>query len=114
MGTKVKPILPPRALHDPTSEFAIVLYDPTVDVIPKIEEIKDEESDKSPTPEEDKDYKEEPDERPAKRRKVHKSLAEILGIVTNPEEKLAKYPDVPVVIDPKLAKNFTSPSSCRC
>ena len=104
MGTKVKPILPPRALHDPTSEFAIVLYDPTVDVIPKIEEIKDEESDKSPTPEEDKDYKEEPDERPAKRRKVHKSLAEILGIVTNPEEKLAKYPDVPVVIDPKLAK----------
>ncbi|KAK6887296.1 DNA repair and recombination protein RAD54 [Candida tropicalis] len=104
LGTKVKPILPPRALHDPTSEFAIVLYDPTVDVIPKIEEIKDEESDKSPTPEEDKDYKEEPDERPAKRRKVHKSLAEILGIVTNPEEKLAKYPDVPVVIDPKLAK----------
>ncbi|RCK63423.1 DNA repair and recombination protein RAD54 [Candida viswanathii] len=105
LGTKIKPIIPPRALHDPTSEFAIVLYDPTVDVIPKIEEVL-EDSDKSPSPEEDKDYKEgeEIEERPAKRRKVHKSLAEILGIVTNPEEKLAKYPDVPVVIDPKLAK----------
>ncbi|EMG46127.1 RAD54 DNA repair and recombination protein RAD54 [Candida maltosa Xu316] len=98
LGTKVRPILPPRALHDPTSEFAIVLYDPTVDVIPKIEEIS--EGEKSPTPEETKPEQ----QKNGKKSRTHKSLAEILGIVTNPEEKLAKYPNVPVVIDPKLAK----------
>lgn len=101
LGTKVRPIIPPRALHDPMSEFAIVLYDPTVDVIPKTpeEEKKIEELDLSDT-----SMNLEMDERPAKRRKTHKSLAEILGIVTNPEAKLAQYPNVPVVIDPKLAK----------
>lgn len=101
LGTKVRPIIPPRALHDPMSEFAIVLYDPTVDVIPKTpeEEKKIEEVDLSDT-----SMNLDTDERPAKRRKTHRSLAEILGIVTNPEAKLAQYPDVPVVIDPKLAK----------
>ena len=51
LGTKVRPIIPPRALHDPMSEFAIVLYDPTVDVIPKTpeEEKKIEELDLSDT-----------------------------------------------------------------
>ncbi|KAG2734940.1 hypothetical protein G9P44_001154 [Scheffersomyces stipitis] len=100
LGTKVVPIIPPRALHDPMSEFAIVLYDPTVDVIPKIEEEKEE---SSPTPEEE-DKENIPEGPVTKKRKTHRSLAEILGIVTNPEEALAKYPDVPVVIDPKLAK----------
>ncbi|KAK6465200.1 P-loop containing nucleoside triphosphate hydrolase protein [Scheffersomyces coipomensis] len=106
LGTRVKPIVPPRALHDPMSEFAIVLYDPTVDVIPKIEDEvnendKEQEKSKSPTP---PPTEEEQLERPVKRRKTHKSLAEILGIVKNPEEALAKFPNVPVVIDPKLAK----------
>ncbi|KAI5954250.1 RAD54 [Candida jiufengensis] len=106
LGNKVIPILPPRALHDPTSEFAIVLYDPTVDIIPKIEELDEEEPPKSNhssssiEPEESSEIS----QPPTKKRRVHKSLAEILGIVTNPEEQLAKYPDVPVVIDPKLAK----------
>lgn len=93
LGTRRNVVLPPRALHDPMSEFAIVLYDPTVDVIPSIED--------------DKPLSEgetEKDEKPSKRRKVHKSLAEMLGIVTNPEEAMAKYPNVPVVIDPRLAK----------
>ncbi|CAX45621.1 SWI/SNF family member, DNA-dependent ATPase, DNA repair and recombination protein, putative [Candida dubliniensis CD36] len=99
LGTKVRAILPPRALHDPTSEFAIVLYDPTVDKIPKISEV---ESSSSPEPEPEPEP--EQGQRPSKRKRTHKSLAEILGIVTNPEEKLSKYPDVPVVIDPKLAK----------
>ncbi|KAG7661794.1 RAD54 [[Candida] subhashii] len=103
LGTKVKPILPPRALHDPMSEFAIVLYDPTVDIIPKIEEEKpkseESEDSKSPTPE-----PQETQQPPLKKRRTHKSLAEILGIVSNPDEQLAKYPNVPVVIDPKLAK----------
>ncbi|CAK9436850.1 uncharacterized protein LODBEIA_P13720 [Lodderomyces beijingensis] len=105
LGTKVRPIIPPRALHDPMSEFAIVLYDPTVDVIPK-----DNSADVSNTSTDEPEVLTPPsssgevDERPAKRRKTHRSLAEILGIVTNPEEQLAKYPNVPVVIDPKLAK----------
>lgn len=93
LGTKRKIIVPPRALHDPTSEFAIVLYDPTVDKIPKIE---DEAKLVSPEPEQE--------EQPIKKRKVHKSLAEMLGICVNPQEAAAKYPDVPVVIDPRLAK----------
>lgn len=98
LGNRMRVILPPRALHDPMSEFAIVLYDPTVDVIPKLEE----EKEKSPTPEKEEENKE--NEPPLKKRRVHKSLAEILGIVKNPEEALSKYPNVPVVIDPKLAK----------
>lgn len=98
LGTKKKLILPPRALHDPTSEFAIVLYDPTVDVIPKIEEEKQEEEKK---PEEEEKEKE---VTPPPAKTVHRSLAEMLGICRNPEEEASKYPDVPVVIDPKLAK----------
>ena len=31
LGTKAKVVIPPRPLHDPTDELAIVLYDPTVD-----------------------------------------------------------------------------------
>lgn len=99
LGTRRKTILPPRALHDPTSEFAIVLYDPTVDIIPTIEEPKENDKEK-----ELEENKENIEERPAKRQRTHKSLAEILGICKNPEDSLAKYPDVPVVIDPRLAK----------
>ncbi|CAH2355529.1 DNA repair and recombination protein Rad54p [[Candida] railenensis] len=98
LGTRRKPIIPPRSLHDPTSEFAIVLYDPTVDVIPKSvdedakEEAKDEAKEESPEVNE------------KGKKKVHRSLAEMLGICKNPEEAYNKFPDVPVVIDPKLAK----------
>ncbi|GEQ67916.1 hypothetical protein JCM33374_g1582 [Metschnikowia sp. JCM 33374] len=38
LGTRKKVVLPPRPLHDPTSEFAIVLYDPTVDRFPVLED----------------------------------------------------------------------------
>lgn len=100
LGTKRRAILPPRALHDPTSEFAIVLYDPTVDRIPKIE---DEKGSKSQLETEDKENIDR-EQIPVRRRKTHKSLAEILGIYKNPDEAFAKYPDVPVVIDPALAK----------
>ncbi|RKF56840.1 DNA repair protein rhp54 [Erysiphe neolycopersici] len=76
-----------KALHDPSGEFAIVLYDPTID-------------EKSKEPEVAKDNTE------AKKVKVdapivHKSLAEILGIKNEIE---GTRPKVPVVIDPKLAK----------
>lgn len=111
LGTRRKTALPPRPLHDPTSEFAIVLYDPTVDVFPT--------ADAEPAPEtqlaeaapgeaatadavrlacSDPDPDPKPHRAPVLRR--NKSLADILGLTT---EK-APHPDVPVVIDPRLAK----------
>ena len=102
LGTKPRIILPPRPLYDPLSDFAIVLYDPTVDSIPKVQEPEPESEHEANNSEENKEN-EEPT-RSVKKRKVHKSLAEMLGIYKNPEDKLSKYPDVPVVIDPKLAK----------
>ncbi|KAL4908329.1 hypothetical protein BDW74DRAFT_166088 [Aspergillus multicolor] len=76
-----------KPLHDPSGEFAIVLYDPTVD---NIDEATPKEQDRNV---EDKDRKlDEP--------LVHKSLADILGLKKNVEER----PKVPVVIDPRLAK----------
>ncbi|CCE72703.1 Piso0_000294 [Millerozyma farinosa CBS 7064] len=104
LGMKPRVIVPPRALYDPTSEFAIVLYDPTVDSIAHNEETSKKEESEDQENKENIENKEIPVERPSKRRRTHKSLAEILGICKNPEDALAKYPDVPVVIDPKLAK----------
>ncbi|RDW65876.1 DNA-dependent ATPase RAD54 [Aspergillus mulundensis] len=76
-----------KPLHDPSGEFAIVLYDPTVD---DIDEATPKEQDKDG---EDKDQKlDEP--------LVHKSLADILGL----KKKVEERPKVPVVIDPRLAK----------
>lgn len=77
-----------KPLHDPSGEFAIVLYDPTVDDVPEKPEVKDKEEQK----EEDKPKLNEP--------LVHKSLADILGL----KKKVEGRPKVPVVIDPRLAK----------
>lgn len=113
LGTRRKTVLPPRALHDPMSEFAIVLYDPTVDKFPVVEEPVPSQatqvlssqgtdlvvirlSSEEPEPLED-------EAPPQKKRRPQKSLAEMLGICKNPDEA-QKYPDVPVVIDPRLAK----------
>lgn len=100
LGTRRKVIVPPRALHDPTSEFAIVLYDPTVDVIPKIEDESEKKEEKSDTSDKDASLSPEPAK---KKRRREKSLAEILGICKTPDSA-SKFPDVPVVIDPRLAK----------
>ncbi|EXJ90012.1 DNA repair and recombination protein RAD54 and RAD54-like protein [Capronia epimyces CBS 606.96] len=74
-----------KPLHDPSGEFAIVLYDPTIDE--KLEDQqagnKEDEKPKLDTP------------------LMHKSLAEILGIKKQVE---GERPKVPVVIDPRLAK----------
>ncbi|CAJ2508853.1 Uu.00g138790.m01.CDS01 [Anthostomella pinea] len=78
-----------KALHDPSAEFAIVLYDPTVDDKPK----------EGSTPKGDK-AKEEAEEK-LDAPLVHKSLSEILGIRKKVE---GERPRVPVVIDPRLAK----------
>ncbi|KMP01722.1 DNA repair and recombination protein RAD54 [Coccidioides immitis H538.4] len=77
-----------KPLHDPSGEFAIVLYDPTVDEKPEFK------------PETEQKQNEEAAKPKLNEPLVHKSLAEILGIKKNVEER----PKVPVVIDPRLAK----------
>ncbi|VEU19404.1 DEKNAAC100523 [Brettanomyces naardenensis] len=95
LGNRKKIYFPPKPLHDPMGEYAIVLYDPTIDIIPGQEE--EEEPTPEPIPEEVR-----PDSSKGKRR-THKSLNEMLGI--NPTEDPTKsFPNVPVVIDPRLAK----------
>ncbi|RDW73798.1 hypothetical protein BP5796_07240 [Coleophoma crateriformis] len=75
-----------KPLHDPSGEFAIVLYDPTIDEKPKtIEEAKKAQAE---VPKIDAPI-------------VTKSLADILGIKKVVE---GDHPKVPVVIDPRLAK----------
>ncbi|KAL4985475.1 vacuolar protein 14 C-terminal Fig4p binding-domain-containing protein [Aspergillus falconensis] len=76
-----------KPLHDPSGDFAIVLYDPTVD---DIDENKSEKQDN------DAGDKSEKLDEPL----VHKSLADILGL----KKKVEDRPKVPVVIDPRLAK----------
>ncbi|EFW99916.1 DNA repair and recombination protein rad54 [Grosmannia clavigera kw1407] len=79
-----------KPLHDPSGEFAIVLYDPTIDDRPK-------EGAEAGTAEAEATQVVAAPETPL----VHKSLAEILGIQKKVE---GERPRVPVVIDPRLAK----------
>ena len=79
-----------KPLHDPSGEFSIVLYDPTVDDVPEEADPKKQEGEQPK--EEPKPTLDEP--------LVHKSLADILGLKKDVESR----PKVPVVIDPKLAK----------
>lgn len=87
LGMRQGRVLVARPLHDPSGEFAIVLYDPTVDdkPVPKdnaVEKLSQEEASTLDVP------------------LVHKSLADILGL----KKKVEERPKVPVVIDPRLAK----------
>lgn len=90
LGLRTGTVFVSKPLHDPSGEFAIVLYDPTVDEKPVPKAI--EADDKKP----DGSQKEKLDE-PL----MHKSLADILGIKKKVE---GERPKVPVVIDPRLAK----------
>ena len=86
LGMRKGAVFVAKPLHDPCEEFAIVLYDPTIDDKPAtIEEVKKVE-------EEDKPKLDVPI--------MHRSLADILGLKKQVEER----PRVPVVIDPRLAK----------
>lgn len=72
-----------KPLHDPSGEFAIVLYDPTIDEKREKQAVEALESVKEVVP------------------LMHRSLADILGIK---KELVGDRPKVPVVIDPRLAK----------
>lgn len=88
LGMRQGRVFVARPLHDPTGEFSIVLYDPTIDDKPEPEPQAGEPSSASqevvkldvPL--------------------VHKTLAEILGI----KKEVESVKRVPVVIDPRLAK----------
>ncbi|KEY64769.1 hypothetical protein S7711_05419 [Stachybotrys chartarum IBT 7711] len=90
LGLRQGAVFTPRPLHDPSGEFAIVLYDPTID--DKAAVLPDEQSTEKKL-----------EAPPAKidAPLMHKSLAEILGIKKKVEND---HPRVPVVIDPRLAK----------
>lgn len=78
-----------KPLHDPSGEFAIVLYDPTIDDKPVTEETSDKKA-------EDEGREKTKLDVPL----MHKTLADILGL----KKKVDDRPRVPVVIDPRLAK----------
>ncbi|KAF2455266.1 P-loop containing nucleoside triphosphate hydrolase protein [Lineolata rhizophorae] len=77
-----------KPLHDPSGEFAIVLYDPTVDDKPPEEQKEDATNEPGPAPKLDEPLE-------------HKSLADILGLKKKVQGERKR---VPVVIDPRLAK----------
>ncbi|KAJ9134781.1 DNA repair protein rhp54 [Pleurostoma richardsiae] len=89
LGLRQGAVFVAKPLHDPSGEFAIVLYDPTIDDKPKVGE--------KPTEDQEKAAEAPKIDEPL----VHKSLAEILGIKKKVE---GEHPRVPVVIDPRLAK----------
>ncbi|WPH04869.1 Hypothetical protein R9X50_00776600 [Acrodontium crateriforme] len=80
-----------KPLHDPSGEFAIVLFDPTIDGKPEPELLAGEKSTQEKA--EERKKLDEP--------LMHKSLADILGIKKQVD---TERPKVPVVIDPRLAK----------
>ncbi|KAF2478036.1 uncharacterized protein BDR25DRAFT_365054 [Lindgomyces ingoldianus] len=87
LGMRLGRVFVAKPLHDPSGEFAIVLYDPTIDDRPvQMEEVVEKLS------QEDVKSLDVP--------LVHKSLADILGL----KKKVEEHPRVPVVIDPRLAK----------
>ncbi|SMR54070.1 unnamed protein product [Zymoseptoria tritici ST99CH_1E4] len=90
LGLRAGTVFVAKPLHDPTGEFAIVLFDPTVDGKAELKEIED-----------GKDGLEGSQKKKLDEPLMHKSLADILGIkkVVDTER-----PKVPVVIDPRLAK----------
>jgi DNA repair and recombination RAD54-like protein len=88
LGMRQGRVFVAKPLHDPSGEFAIVLYDPSVDEKP------------SPSQEANPAPMEEPEPVKLDAPLVHKSLTDILGI----KKKVEKQPRVSVVIDPRLAK----------
>jgi DNA repair and recombination RAD54-like protein len=95
LGVRPPTKVPPRPLHDPMEDHAIVLYDPTIDGRETDEERKEREKEEAK-----ERVAKEAQEKLAGKFNPHKSLRSLLGEGTN-YQKMAK---VPVVIDPKLSK----------
>lgn len=122
LGNRKKIFFPPKPLHDPFDDLAIVLYDPTIDVIPELKEEEEKarleaeeakaKAKKSADPQVEEAETAEHAEnlviqkRPSRfRLPTNVNLHEMLGISNDPnEDPTAKFPNVAVVIDPNLGK----------
>lgn len=93
LGMRAGAVFVARPLHDPSGEFAIVLYDPTVDDKP-IRTAEQHEKNADGSASQGSGVK-------LDAPLVHKTLADILGIK---KQVVGERKKVPVVIDPKLAK----------
>ena len=100
LGMRQGSVFVVKPLHDPSGEFAIVLYDPTVDDVDKNSRQGQKEGGGEEEEEEEKEGKKEDNKPMLDGPLMHKSLADILGL----KQKVQSRPRVPVVIDPKLAK----------
>ncbi|KAF1985361.1 DNA repair protein, SNF2 family [Aulographum hederae CBS 113979] len=87
LGMRQGAVFVARPLHDPSGEFAIVLFDPTVDGKPATIEEANKKAEDDNLPKLDVPL-------------MHRSLADILGL----KKKVDEHPQVPVVIDPRLSK----------
>jgi len=87
LGMRKGAVFVAKPLHDPSGEFAIVLFDPTID-------------DKPTTSEEVVKMSQEEEKPKLDVPIMHRSLADILGL----KKEVDDHPKVPVVIDPRLAK----------
>ena len=87
LGMRKGAVFIAKPLHDPSGEFAIVLFDPTIDDKPATKEEVVKLSQEEETPKLDVPI-------------MHRSLADILGL----KKEVEQQPKVPVVIDPRLAK----------
>ena len=87
LGMRKGAVFVAKPLHDPSGEFAIVLFDPTIDDKPTTEEEVVKMSQEEDKPKLDVPI-------------MHRSLADILGL----KKQVDDHPKVPVVIDPRLAK----------
>lgn len=99
LGCRVQPPIPPKPLHDPMGEHAIVLFDPTVYDIQKSQL----ESNSQQSQEIEEQQSKQQESLVIVKNKRNKSLKEILGIKSK-EEVEKQMQRVPVVIDPKLSK----------
>ncbi|KAK0551042.1 DNA-dependent ATPase protein rad54 [Tilletia horrida] len=90
LGTRRAADIPPRPLHDPLGEHAIVLFDPTTD---------DREAEREKARLQSEQAQQE--EKEVAQNGPHKSLADILGLK---KAKSTIKPKVPVLVDPRLAK----------
>lgn len=96
LGIRAQASIPPRPLHDPMHDHAIVLYDPTID------ERETDEERKERLKEAEREQKErEAIEKNKGLFNPHKSLRALLGEGKQKDKNQAK---VPVVIDPRLSK----------
>ncbi|GAA5944920.1 hypothetical protein JCM3775_001102 [Rhodotorula graminis] len=98
LGTRVSGDFLPTPLHDPLSEHAIVLWDPTVDD-------REAERERARLADEKAAQDELDDDDEKARKQVHRSLADILGI-TDRKKLAGGVRKVAVVIDPVLGRKL--------